>query len=106
MLKAVKEINSQVTSLAEVLNSPDTKGYAKAASVNALVPVDIMTKNHDGSDYIFAVAMRCGFTTATFEVSSGSVAEVIGENRSIKISDGKFSDEFSPYGVHLYKVKK
>ena len=106
MLKAVKEINIQVTSLAEVLNSPDTKGYAKAASVNALVPVDIMTKNHDGSDYIFAVGMRCGFTTAAFEVSSGSLAEVIGENRSIKISDGKFSDEFSPYGVHLYKIRK
>jgi hypothetical protein len=106
MLKAVKEINSQVASLAEVLNSPDTRGYAEVTSSNNEVPVDIMTKTHNNSDYIFAVGMRCGFTTATFKVSSGSVVDVIGENRSITISDGKFTDEFSPYSVHLYRISQ
>jgi hypothetical protein len=105
MIQAVKAINLQVTSLAAVLNSPDTNGYAAVSSSNTAVPVDIMTKNNGKINYIFAIGMRCGFTTATFAVTSGTSAEVLGEGRTIHITDGKFSDEFSPFGVHLYKIK-
>lgn len=105
MLNSIRAINTQVTSLAAVLNSPDTKGYATVSSINASVPVDIMTKNYSKSNYIFAVGMRCGFTSATFSVTSGTSVDVLGEGRTINISDGKFSDEFSPYGVHLYKIR-
>lgn len=104
MLQAVKAINNQVTSLAPVLNSPSTKGYASVNSSNEKVPVEFMTKNYSDANYIFAVGMRCGFTTATFKVASGTTVDVLGEGRTIKLSEGKFSDEFSPYGVHLYKV--
>jgi len=105
MLQAVKAINNEVTSLAPVLNSTSTEGYASVISSNEEVPVELMTKNFGSADYIFAIGMRCGFTTATFKVASGRTVDVIGEGRTIKLSDGKFSDEFSPYGVHLYKIK-
>jgi len=105
MTAAIKEINSQVTALAPLLNSPNTSGYATVTSSNGKVPVDIMTKNYRGADYIFSVAMRNGKTTADFQVKSGKKVEVIGENRSLKIKKGKFTDEFGPFGVHLYKVK-
>lgn len=49
--------------------------------------------------------MRPGDTEATFKVKSGKKVEVLGEKRSIKIKDGKFMDDFSSYGVHLYKIK-
>jgi hypothetical protein len=49
--------------------------------------------------------MRSGETKATFEVRSGAKVEVLGEKRTIKIKDGKFSDDFSGYGVHLYKIR-
>jgi hypothetical protein len=104
MLKTITAINKQVASLAPVLNSATTTDYATVASSNKDVPVDIMTKNLGKANYIFSVGMRSGFTTVTFTVKSGSNAEVIGEGRTIKITDGKFSDEFAPYGVHLYKV--
>jgi hypothetical protein len=106
MIKAVKIINTQLISLAPVLNSPDYKGYATVSSTNTFVPVDIMTKKLKKEKYIFAVGMRCGFTTATFSVMSGTSVEVLGEGRIINISDGQFSDEFSPYGVHLYKIRE
>jgi hypothetical protein len=64
-----------------------------------------MAKNYKKSNYIFAVAMRPGDTKATFEVKSGKTAEVIGENRTIKITKGKFSDDFKYYAVHQYKIK-
>jgi hypothetical protein len=104
MLQAVKDINTRVTSLAPVLNSPGTSGFASVRSSNVAVPIDFMTKNLKGLNYLFAVGMRCGFTTATFRVESGKTVEVIDEGRTITITDGIFSDEFSPYEVHLYKI--
>jgi hypothetical protein len=104
MIKSVTAINKQVTSLATVLNSPTTTDYATVTSANKDVPVDIMTKSYGKANYIFSVGMRCGFTTGTFSVKSGSSVEVIGEGRTLKVTDGKFTDEFVPYGVHLYKV--
>jgi hypothetical protein len=106
MIQAVKSINEQVTFLAPVLNKADSKGYATVQSSNESVPVDIMTKKDSRTNYLFAVAMRDGTTTATFDVKSGKKVEVIGENRTIEIRKGKFSDEFSDYGVHLYKITK
>lgn len=105
MMAAIKEINAGVTSLAPVLNSFSTADFAAVVSSNNEVPVDIMTKNYKGSDYVFSVAMRKGKTTAEFSVKKGKKAEVIGENREIKIKRGKFTDEFEAYGVHLYKIK-
>lgn len=106
MIQAVKEINEQVTSLARILNTPDSKGYATVKTSNEAIPVDIMTKKDGRTNYLFAVAMRDGKTTATFDVKSGKTVEVIGENRTIPIKKGKFSDEFSDYGVHLYRITK
>ncbi|MEA4936036.1 MAG: T9SS type A sorting domain-containing protein [Paludibacter sp.] len=105
MLSAVTAINNQITSLAPVLNSPSTSGYATVTSSNGAVPIDILTKNYDDASYIFAVTMRPGATVGTFTVTSGNVVEVIGEDRIIPVVNGKFTDDFSTYAVHLYKVK-
>jgi hypothetical protein len=105
MSAGLKGINAQITSLARVLNSENTKGYATAASSKSDIPVDIMTKKQGRENYIFAIAMRSGDTRASFSVKSGKAVEVLGENRTIKINKGQFSDDFSSYGVHLYKVK-
>ena len=104
MLEAVKKINKQVTSLAVILNSPDTNGYASVRSSNPSVPIDIMTKKRGKENYVFAVAMRDGITAATFRVKSGKTVEVLGEVRTIEIKKGKFTDNFRGYGVHLYKI--
>lgn len=106
MIKGVKAVNEQIASLARVLNSPSTTGYAVAVSGNKAVPVDVMTKKSGNANYIFAVAMRPGNTTVTFTVAEGKKVEVLGENRSIKVKKGKFSDDFSGYAVHLYKITK
>jgi hypothetical protein len=104
MMEAMKAINSQVTALAQVLNSENTD-YATVVSSNKEVPVDIMSKNFNGHNYLFSVAMRNDKTTAEFKVKSGKKVEVLGENRILKIKKGKFTDEFAPYAVHLYKIK-
>ena len=106
---ALTQVNGQITSLASVINSATTSGYASVNSSNGSVPIDIMTKDYGGYKYIFAAAMRLGTTTGTFTVTSGSNAEVIGESRNITISGGRFTDTFNDsnggYGYHLYKIK-
>jgi len=106
MINGVKALNMQVTSLAPVLNSATTSKYAAASSSNTEIPIDIMTKNYGGANYILSVAMRPGKTTATFTVKEGKKVEVLGENRTFKVKKGKFTDDFSSYGVHLYKITK
>jgi hypothetical protein len=104
MLSAVTAINKEITSLAPVLNSVTTKGYVSISSSNTAVPIDIMTKNAGMINYIFSVGMRPGTTAATFTVNAGNKVEVIGENRTLTISGGTFTDNFASYGVHLYKI--
>jgi hypothetical protein len=100
----LKAINAEVTSLAKVLNSENTKDYATVQSSNNEVPVDLMTKKQGKENYLFAIAMTNGSTKANFKVKSGKKVEVIGENRTINIEKGSFSDDFGGYGVHLYKI--
>lgn len=104
MLKAITEINRQVTELAPVLNSPNITDFATVSVDCASIPIDISTKHYKGEDYIFAVAMRPGKTNATFNIARGKTLEVLGENRNIQIENGEFSDSFSDYAVRLYKI--
>jgi len=106
MMTAITAINNQITSLAPVLNSTSLKNFATVSSSNIAVPVDIMCKHVGISQYLFAVPMRDGATTATFTTnnSTATSVEVIGENRTIPIIAGKFTDTFSAYQVHLYKM--
>ena len=104
MLAGVKQINHQITLLAKVLNGKSISNLAEAKSSNPNVPIDMLSKKHEDAYYLFTVAMRNQPTDATFKINSGKSLEVIGENRSIKISNGQFEDHFNGYEVHLYKI--
>ncbi len=104
MMKGVKEINRQVTALGSILNSADSKNFAKVKAVNSAVPIDMLTKKVGNTHYIFAIGMRQESTKAIFTVKSGDVADVLGENRKIKIKNKTFNDSFDSCGVHLYRI--
>ena len=123
MAAAVGKLNKQITELAPVLNSPTVPAAATVKSVRGAVPTDprataeapatetpiaSMVKRHGGATYIFVVAMRDAAAKAEFTVPglpAKATAEVLGEGRTIDVTDGKFSDDFAPYAVHLYKIK-
>ncbi len=107
MLDAVTAINQQIHDLAPVLNSPSVRDVVTVSSSAAETPIDIMVKQHEGATYIFAVAMREGPTRGTFQIKGlpgKAEAEVIGENRRLDVTEGRFGDEFKGYQVHLYKM--
>ena len=106
MLAEVTRVNRQIQELAPLLNSPDVPG---ALTVNSSpdVPVEAVLKRDDKHRYVFAVAMRGGETPCDFAVTGlqgKSQAEVLGENRTLEVQDGKFRDKFRPWDVHCYRL--
>jgi len=109
MLAAVTAINGQIRELAPVLNGPDVPGVARVRSSKADVPIDLATRQHGKTTYLFAVAMRNAPARGAFEIKGlapGATAEVLGERRRIDIKDGRFADDFRPYDVHLYAIPR
>lgn len=107
MLQAVTGINRQITELAPVLNRPTLTNVVSVTSSAADVPIATMNKEAGGDRYLFAVAMRPQKTRGTFTFASkemGRRVEVMGESRTLDLADGRFSDDFAPYEVHLYRI--
>ncbi|UOE42753.1 DUF4082 domain-containing protein [Agromyces larvae] len=99
-IEAMGEVNNFVKSLARVLN---TQSYEWSFGSG----LDTMLKAYDGSAYIFA--MTDGTTgSRSFKLPAGidgKTVEVVGESRTLSVSDGSFTDAFpNEYTYHVYKI--
>ncbi len=100
----VKKINAEVKSLARVLN---TQSYVWQFNPN----LSTMLKYRDNAAYVFAMQKR-QFASGTYTYTlppglpaSGTI-EVIGENRTIPYSGGRFTDSFAAeYTHHKYRIQ-
>jgi hypothetical protein len=120
MARAVGAINRQIQTLAPVINSPSLPNVARVTVDPAEVSPDmakligtagiaIAAKKHQGSTYVFTARMENSPAKGTFQlegVSGDARVQVLGEDRTISASAGRFEDDFAPYGVHLYQVKQ
>lgn len=107
MLAAVTKLNQEIGSLAPVLNEPSVAEAMRGRVSAKTGAVDVMTKRHNNGTYVFAVEMEGKQASADFKLSSGKPAqtiEVIGEDRSIALREGGFTDTFKPWDVHLYRL--
>jgi hypothetical protein len=107
MTAAIRALNAQITSLAPVLNSASLTNVATVQSQNPDVPVALMAKRLQDTNYLFAVAMRDGATEATFSLKAlagEQTVEVIGEDRTLPSRNGTFKDHFASWDVHLYRL--
>jgi hypothetical protein len=108
MLTEVTAINHQIESLASLLNSPTVEKAASVQSASPQTPIDIMAKRQGQELTLCAVGMRNAATTGTFTVSGttdSTTVEVLREARTLPVHNGRFSDAFRPYDVHLYRLK-
>jgi len=100
--RAVADLDSQITSLAPVLNA-DT--VTNDVTVSTPDRVDVMEKHHGGKLYLMTESVGDHATSARFtmrERLDGTIT-VIGENRRIPVVKGRFSDSYDVHGVHLYE---
>lgn len=108
MLQAVTEINRQIHALGAILNTPSVPESVTVKSSSSEVPIDVMVKRHAGTTYVFAVAMRNAPARGQFEVrglAGAAAGEVLGENRRVDVRNGRFTDDFAAYDVHLYAIR-
>jgi hypothetical protein len=99
---AVKSTNQLIMRLAAALNAPFADGF-----VSASPSVRAMAKFHESKYYVFAGSRENVASIATFSLSGvdNGTATVIGENRTISISNGRFSDSFEDgNAIHIYRV--
>jgi hypothetical protein len=104
---AMVAANTQITALAQVLNTPSVGNGVTVQSSDTKIPVDTMLKRYQGATYLFATEMRGGMATATFtlrDFPASASAEVVGEKRTVSVKAGVFADDFQSYGVHIYKI--
>jgi hypothetical protein len=107
MVTTVTALNKQILSLARELNSATLPNLVTVTSSNASAPVDTMVKANGTSLYVFSAISRAGTATASYAISGmtgNGVATVVGENRTIDVAAGKFSDAFAANGVHIYQI--
>ena len=105
-LKAVTELNHQISDLAPVLNEPNVSTQAQVRLEKGSIKT--MFKRHDGTTYVFAVEMTGNNASAELSLrdsKAATKAEVLGENRTLPFEGGTFKDSFGPWDVHLYKLK-
>jgi hypothetical protein len=102
MISAITAVNAQITQLARVLNAPTvTSQFTASASVRALMKWD------GASFHVFAGSTENASSTATFSLPcvGNATATVLGENRSLPVTGGSFTDSFADGNtIHIYRL--
>jgi len=102
---AVKAINAEIHDHAKVLNSP-TIDDAVSVQCDPEADIAVLCKRDGRHLVVFAASMTGETVEATFRLERPrrpARAEVLGEQRKVKISNGRFTDTFAGYAVHHYR---
>ncbi len=99
---AAAQVDATVRQLAPVINTQSYR-YSFGAGLNT------MLKTWNGSAYVFAMVDGSSSPGGrTFKLPAGvtgTSVEVVGENRSLPVSGGSFSDGFAAeYSYHIYRI--
>ncbi|MEI8198037.1 MAG: beta-galactosidase [Phycisphaerae bacterium] len=106
MDQALTQINTQVQELAPVLHSPAPEQNATwdVAGQNPTA-IAALTRRQGNATYVFAVGMTDQTIHVTFHHADGKGSiDVLGEQRQITASKGQWTDTFTGYQVHLYRL--
>lgn len=105
-LAGFTQINNQVHSLAAVIHSTTRNDLVRIETIEGDNPVDFAAKVDQNATYILAVGMREGQAVKQFQLRSvpDLPVEVLGEGRTLSLTNGSFTDTFSGYQAHLYKL--
>ena len=95
-------MNAQIKAIAPALNGPRlSSGFSANANVRAVA-------KWDGSNvYILAGSAENTASTGSFSIPcvGNATATVLGENRTIPIAAGSFTDSFADgNAIHLYRI--
>ncbi|PYI68358.1 hypothetical protein CVV68_05965 [Arthrobacter livingstonensis] len=102
VLPYVTAVDAQIKSLAPVLNSPFLDGAATSTGA-----VDTSVRVYGGNLYVLAGSAKNTNQQVTLSIkcSNATSAAVLGENRSVSVTNGVISDVFADgNAVHIYQL--
>ena len=99
LLGYMEGIGPEIKGLENVLLEPD-RLPVKASNKQII----LMRKKHNGKEFIIAVNTMPDDVTCTISAADlpGGTYRVLGENRTIKVKNGKWNDCFSGFMTHIY----
>ena len=62
-----------------------------------------LLKRHDGWSYLLAVNAATEPVSAVLPAEGATSVEVLYENRTCTAKDGRLTDNFGPFAVHIYR---
>jgi hypothetical protein len=98
------EMVRQNKRLAELQDMLATPMNPNEAQVSANKPLEIGWRMHEGKLYVIALNFIDAPTrgaTITIKDATG-VAKVVGDDRTLELKNGSITDNFLPFGVHIY----
>jgi hypothetical protein len=107
MVSAVTTLDQQIAMLAPELNSATIPNLVSVSSSSASAPIDTMVKANGSKLYVMSAIARTGTVTGTFTIAGmtgSAVASVLGENRNVNVTKGRFTDAFAQNDVHVYVI--
>ena len=107
MVTAVTALDQEIAMLAPVLNSATIPNLVSVSSSNAAAPIDTMVKASGSKLYVMSAISRTGTTMGSFTITGmtgSAVATVLGENRTVNVTKGHFTDAFAANDVHVYVI--
>lgn len=108
--KVLNEIQEMIPAIlgSELSRKPALRYYERGSSIAAGVEI-LGRKTGKG---VYLIASNTGMDPAAVdfmelppELAGAGSLNVLGENRSVPVTDGKFFDEFEGYGVHVYEYR-
>ncbi len=66
--------------------------------------VTCLLKRHADKGYLLAVNAAAEPVSAKLSVPGATMAEVLYENRACDVEDGRITDDFAPFAVHIYRL--
>lgn len=107
----LNKVTKELSEMQEVLVAPtidlNIKKEYHELRYSVDTGVEYITKEVDGETYLISVNSDKNPVKVTFSgLNKFNKAEVLTENNSLNISDGKLTNEYLPFGVHIYKLSK
>lgn len=107
----LNKVTKELAEMQNVLAAPTVKLNIKKEYHELMYSVDtgveILVKEVDGKTYLLAVNSDKNPVKVTLDgLTKFGGASVLKENRNLKVENGKLTDTFNPFDVHIYKLNK
>ncbi|MBO5940002.1 MAG: hypothetical protein J6R18_02255 [Kiritimatiellae bacterium] len=105
LVSRIRELSPVLVTRTPIQPEPATILSGPEKDVLGNESISMLLKRYRGDTYVIAVNGTVEEVKARFDIGGRTgKANVLWENRTVKMQDGKITDVFGPFAVHVYKI--